>query len=551
MIQHKTIDGVLLRDMAIAGAQLLEKNRDLVDALNVFPVPDGDTGTNMSLTMQSAIREISSKEFLRADEAAAAYAKGALRGARGNSGVITSQLLRGFSKAIAGLERITPVDFAKALLKGSEMAYKAVMKPKEGTILTVARVIAEEAMVQAQKAPDDYEALFAVIMRVGENILKKTTDMLPALKQANVVDSGGRGLLFIYAGYAAVLRGESIDDILEAAAAEADDGACEGKGEITYTYCLSFTIRETKEDVTENDLDSYRRRLNRIGDHVSVSGEVPEMRVHVHTDHPGNAIEYATELGDLVDFDLKNLRDLKRKLEGEEAPVAAEPVEEKKEPSKEYGMVTVSLGEGFTQIFRDLQVDTVVEGGQTMNPSIEDLLNAIEQTDARTVFVFPNNGNVVMAAQQAAELSSKKVFVIPTKNVAMGIAAAVAFQPDSSAEENAANMEEAAQHVKTGTVTYAVRDSEFNGVQIKQGDYIGLHNGQISYSGASVHDVAMEMMKAVVTEDDELITVYYGADTTEEDAQALADEIGSVYDHCDVECHMGGQPLYYYLISVE
>lgn len=554
MIQYQTIDGLLLREMAMAGSALLEKHREEVDALNVFPVPDGDTGTNMSLTMQSAIREVNSKEFLRADEAAAALSKGALRGARGNSGVITSQLLRGFSKAVAGAERITPTLFAEAMKRGAEMAYKAVMKPKEGTILTVARVMAEDAIKQAQKAPEDFDALFNVILRSGDAILKRTPDMLPALKQAGVVDSGGRGLLLIYTGYAAVLRGEEITDemgAMEDGGEQASANPCDGSGEITFTYCVEYTIRTLDEDCTMEDVASLRRRLNRIGDCVNVGGDGAPIRVHCHTDNPGNAIQYGLELGELIDLKVNNLRDMKRKLEGEaelEAPAAPETPAE---PPKDYGMVAVSLGEGFSQIFRDLTVDYIVEGGQTMNPSIEDILQAINQVNAKCVFVFPNNGNVVLAAQQAAELAEKQVFVIPTKNVAMGIAAAVAFQPDVSPEENATAMEEAAQHVKTGTVTFAVRDSEYNGVQIKQGDVIGLHNGKIEYAGQNVHDVVMEMMKAVVEDGDELITVYYGADTTEADAQQLTEEIAARYDSCDVECHMGGQPLYYYLISVE
>lgn len=557
MIQYQTIDGLLLREMAMAGSMLLEKHREEVDALNVFPVPDGDTGTNMSLTMQSAIREVNSKEFLRADEAAAALSKGALRGARGNSGVITSQLLRGFSKAVAGCEKITPMQFAEAMKKGAEMAYKAVMKPKEGTILTVARVMAEDALKQAQKAPDDYDALFQVILKSGEAILKRTPDMLPALKQANVVDSGGRGLLLIYTGYAAVLRGEEITDdmgAMEEDGAAPSGNSCDGSGEITFTYCVEYTIKSLDEDCTAEDIASLRRRLNRTGDSVSVTGDAAPIRVHAHTDNPGNAVQYGLEMGELVDVKINNLRELKRQLEGEKEaapqPEEAQPAAPQ-EPAKPYGMVAVSLGEGFSQIFRDLTVDHIVEGGQTMNPSIDDILQAINQVNAQCVFVFPNNGNVVLAAQQAAELADKQVFVIPTKNVAMGIAAAVAFQPDATPEDNAKRMDEAAQHVKTGTVTYAIRDSEYNGVQIKQGDYIGLHNGQIEYAGSSVHDVAMEMMKAVVGDEDELITVYYGADIAEADAEKLAEEIAQQYPDCDVECHMGGQPLYYYLISVE
>jgi len=551
LIQHKTIDGLLLRDMVVAGAALLEKNREAVDALNVFPVPDGDTGTNMSLTMQSATREVNSKEFLRADEAAAAISKGALKGARGNSGVITSQLLRGFSSALKGVEKITPVQFAQALKAGADKAYKAVMKPKEGTILTVARVVAEDALKQVEKAPDDYDGLFDVILKSGEEILRRTPEMLPALKAAGVVDSGGRGLLLIYTGYAAVLRGEEIEDpaaLMAGDTSETFEDIHDLSGEIRYAYCVEFAVKNFREDCTEGDVDSFRRRLKRIGDCVVVTGDMDLTKVHVHTNTPGSALEYGIELGELVGIEIRNMLEMKREKEAAEAPAApAKPLE----PEKDFGMVAVSLGEGFSSIFRDLAVDHIVEGGQTMNPSIDDILSAINSVNARCVFVFPNNGNVVLAAQQAAELADKQVFVIPTKNVAMGIAAAVAFQTDVSAEENARRMDEAAQHVRTGTVTYAVRDSEYNGVQIHKDDIIGMHNGQIEYSGNSVHDVVMEMMTAIIDDEAELITVYYGADVTKEDAEAITAEIAEKYPDCDCDCLLGGQPLYYYLISVE
>ena len=554
MITHKTIDGLLLRDMVVAGAALLEKNREAVDALNVFPVPDGDTGTNMSLTMQSATREVNAQEYLRADEAAAAISKGALKGARGNSGVITSQLLRGFATALKGVDKITPVQFAKALKAGSDKAYKAVMKPKEGTILTVARVIAEDAMKYVEQNPDDYDGLINVMLTSGEAILRKTPEMLPPLKAAGVVDSGGRGLLLIYTGYAAVMRGEEIADpaaLLAGDCAVTEEDIHDLSGEIHNIYCTEFTIVNFREDCAEGDVDSFRRRLNRIGDRVQVTGDMSETKVHVHTNNPGNAIEYGLELGELVNLKIDNMLDMKRKLEGESAPKAAEEPAAPAEPEKEYGMVAVSLGEGFSNIFRHLTVDHIVEGGQTMNPSVDDILSAINAVNAKCVFVFPSNGNVIFAANQAAELAEKEVHVIPTKNVAMGIAAAVAFQAELSGEENAANMTEAANHVKTGTVTYAVRDSEYNGVQIHKDDIIGMHNGQIEYSGNSVHDVVMEMMKAIVDDEAELITVYYGADTSKEDAEALTAEIAECYPDCDVDCLLGGQPLYYYLISVE
>ena len=556
MITHKTIDGLLLRDMVVAGSALLEKNREAVDALNVFPVPDGDTGTNMSLTMQSATREVNAKEYLRADEAAAAVSKGALKGARGNSGVITSQLLRGFATALKGVERITPVQFANALKAGAEKAYKAVMKPKEGTILTVARVVAEDAVKFAEAHPDDYDGLINVMLTSGEAILRKTPEMLPPLKAAGVVDSGGRGLMLIYTGYAAVLRGEEIADpaaLLAGDCSVTEEDIHDLSGEIHNIYCTEFTIVNFREDCTEGDVDSFRRRLNRIGDRVQVTGDMTATKVHVHTNNPGNAIEYGIELGELVGITINNMLDMKRQQEGAAAPVQAAPAAPAApaEPEKEFGMVAVSLGDGFSDIFRELTVDHIVEGGQTMNPSVDDILSAINAVNAKCVFVFPNNGNVIFAANQAAELAEKQVFVIPTKNVAMGIAAAVAFQPDMSGEENAAAMAEAANLVRTGTVTYAVRDSEYNGVQIHKGDIIGMHNGQIAYSGNNVHDVVMEMMKAIVTEDDEMITVYYGADTSEADAEAITAEIGESYPDCEMSCLRGGQPLYYYLIAVE
>ena len=554
MIQFKTIDGLLLRDMVMAGTAILEKNREAVDALNVFPVPDGDTGTNMSLTMQSATREINSKEFLRADEAANALAKGALKGARGNSGVITSQLLRGFAKALNGVEKITPVQFAEALMKGSEMAYKAVMKPKEGTILTVARVVAEDALKQVKKAPDDYDQLINVMLKSGEAILKKTPDMLPALKQAGVVDSGGRGLMLIYQGYAAVLRGEDInsaDSLMEDDVQVVEEDCHDLTRDLTYSYCVSFTLNHFRDDCDEHDLDSFRRRLNRIGDCVSVNGDLSEAKVHLHTDNPGFALDYGIELAEINEIKIDNLAAMKRELEKADQP-PAEPAEEKTdEPEKQYGFVAVSLGAGFSKFFQDLNVDQIVEGGQTMNPSVDDLLNAIKHVNASCVFILPNNGNVIFAANQAAELSKKDVRVIPTKNVAMGIAAAIAFQNELSPDDNMQRMNEAAQHVKTAMVTYAIRDSEYNGIAIKQGDIIGLHNGQIEFSGKSVHDVVLKMMKKIITDEDELITIYYGADIQESDAQSITSEIESQYDYCDVECHNGGQPLYYYLISVE
>ncbi len=548
-MQIKMIDGLLLRDMVTAGAAMLENNRDSVDALNVFPVPDGDTGTNMSLTMAAAIRELSQKEYVHAGMAADAMAKGALRGARGNSGVITSQLYRGFAHGLEGVERISPREFAAALQSGSEYAYKAMMKPKEGTILTVARVIAEEAVKQAEKAPEDFDALFDVILTTGEAILKKTQQMLPALTQAGVVDAGGRGLLLLYMGYAKALRGEEVPK-------ETLDFSADGEvmfqddhdalGEIKYAYCTEFLIQNLLPEIIDEDIDTFRRRLNRIGDCVLVVGDLALVKVHVHTNDPGKALNYGTALGELVNLKIENMIQQRRDK-------AAEQEEQKKTtPPKASGILAVSVGEGFDAIFRDLGVDQIVQGGQTMNPSIEDISGGIAKINAKSVFVFPNNTNVILAAQQAAELAGdKRVFVIPTKNVAMGIAGIIAFQEDASDEENAKTMDEAAQRVRTGTVTYAVRDSVVAGLKIKKNDIIGLHNGKVDVRGNDPQIVAKDLMQKIVTEDDELITVYYGSDVTEEAAQALTNDLAEQFGDCDVEMHRGGQPLYYYLISVE
>ncbi len=543
MIQIKAIDGLMLREMVLAGTALLEKNREKVDALNVFPVPDGDTGTNMSLTMASAMKEINAKEYEKAGEAAAALAKGALRGARGNSGVITSQLFRGFSRALDGVDKITPQQFAAALKQGSDTAYKAVMRPKEGTILTVARVIADDAVRQAQLAPDDYDALFSTILSSGEAILARTTDMLPALKQAGVVDAGGRGLLLIYAGYAAALRGESVEDAqipaehgAEAPEFEDNHDALE---EIKYAYCTEFHVLRADDMVPEAEMDNFRRRLNRIGDRVLVAADGQTIRVHVHTNDPGRVLQYGQQLGELTRLKIENILEQRREKEKESTP------------PKPYGMVAVALGDGFSRILRDLGVDAIVEGGQTMNPSIEDLQRAMDEVNAETVFVFPDNGNVILAAQQAAEISSHRVVIIPTKNVAMGIAGVIAFNPEASVEENTERMEEAAQRVRTGTITYAVRDSDFEDMHITQGDIIGLNNGKVTDRGSCVRDVALKLMAEIVTEDDGLITLYYGQETKPEEAEALAAELETLYPDCDVEVQCGGQPLYYYLIAVE
>lgn len=544
----RTIDGILLKDMVTAGAALLEKNRQAVDQLNVFPVPDGDTGTNMSQTMNSAVREMNGHEMGAAGDVLKAVARGALKGARGNSGVILSQILRGFAKASEGVENIDANVLRNMLLKGSETAYKAIMKPKEGTILTVIRVISED--VDAAFRPDwDLIDMMKFILKSGDAILRRTTDMLPALKQAGVVDSGGKGLCIVLTGFLSAMQGEHVDNALVAAEQMTlpgdfvdDHDALE---EITYGYCTEFIVSHPNEDCTDDAVTRFRNRLSKIGDCVVVVYDGEVVKVHVHTNDPGKAIQMGLSLGELDSIKVDNMMEEFR--ERMEKKLKAHAVE-----LKEYGMVSISLGDGLTTIFKDLGVDAVVDGGQTMNPSIDDIMQAVEKIPAKNVFVLPNNSNVILAADQAAQIiTDKNVMVVPTRSVPQGISAAVAFMPDLSPADNLQGMKEAARHVKTGQVTFAVRDTTLDGAEIHQGDIMGMSDGKIVSIGSDISAVSQDLLRGMVDDETELITVFYGADTTEENAQALADKLGELFPDCDVEVHAGGQPLYYYLFSVE
>ena len=529
----------------------------------MFPVPDGDTGTNMSLTMKSTVKEIAAQDVASASKLAGLAARGALKGARGNSGVILSQILRGFSRGIEGCDTIDAEAFARGLRSGADTAYKAVMKPKEGTILTVIRVIAEDAQRYVAKKPRTVAEVLDKMIRSGEAILEKTPDMLPALKQAGVVDSGGQGLLTVFKGWRAAYNGEKIEEtaagVGNAATFEFEDDH-DALEELTFKYCTEFVIQDMNEGVTEDDINKFRTRLGRIGDCVVCVGDFEFVKVHVHTNDPGKAIQWACAMGDLVNLKIDNMAE-ERKERLAKAEAAQKEAEQKRqeeeaakaeEPKKEYGMVAVSLGKGFSSIFTDLGVDHIVEGGQTMNPSIEDILDAIHGVGAKNVIVLPNNSNVILAASQAAELADDvNVLVLPTKNVAMGIGAVIAFNPEASLEENREEMTAAAEQVKTGQITFAVRDTVFEDKEIKEGDIIGIHNGRIETVGQNVHDIAVDLVGHVVEEGDSLITIYYGQDTSEEDAQALGAEVAELFGDLDVEVQYGGQPLYYYLISAE
>ena len=558
----KEITGALFKQMILHGAAAITAQKQAINDLNVFPVPDGDTGTNMSMTIATAAEALRKAAPASVGQASSVTASALLQGARGNSGVILSLLFRGLSKALKGMETADAAAFAAAMQEGVAAAYKAVMKPKEGTILTVIRVIAEDSGRYVVKHPGDLPKLLDKVIRSGEAILEKTPDMLPALKQAGVVDSGGQGLLTVLKGWRAAFNGEKIEDtsanVGSAATFEFEDDH-DSMEEVKFKYCTEFIIQYMNPGVTEDDVNKFRTRLTRIGDCVVVVGDFSLVKVHVHTNDPGKAIQYACELGELVNLKIDNMAE-ERRERLQKAEAAQKAAEEKKrqeeaekaeQPLKEYGMVAVSLGEGFSGIFGDLGVDHIVEGGQTMNPSIEDILDAVEKVGAKNVFVLPNNSNVILAASQAAELSERNVVVLPTKNVAMGIGAVIAFNPEASVEENREAMTAAAEQVKTGQITFAVRDTVFEDKEIKEGDIIGIHNGRIEVVGKSIHDIALELVKHVVEDGDSLITIYYGQDTKQEDADALGAEVAEMFSDLDVEVQYGGQPLYYYLISAE
>ena len=549
---NKKIDGMMLKEMFSSGAALLTQNRESVDALNVFPVPDGDTGSNMSQTITAAIKEMNAKRYTSAADVADAVARGALKGARGNSGVILSQILRGIARGLAGHEDVDCALWIQAIRQGANTAYKAVMKPKEGTILTVIRVIAEDLERSGGKC-ETLEELYKLLLASGDAILKKTPDMLPVLKQAGVVDSGGMGLMVIFRGMYAALTGETVEIEESSGAAQSmpgeyvDDHGDLRVEDITFGYCTEFIVSHPRPDMKESEVVRLRKRLEKIGDCVLVISDLSVVKVHVHTNDPGKAMQYALELGELDAIKVDNMFEEAREREAKRQAAA----EAEAAKLKDYGIVAVALGEGIDRIFQDLMVDQIVDGGQTMNPSIQDLAQAVEATHARNVFILPNNTNIILAAQQASELTEKNVIVLPTKSVPMGISAMLAFSADMGVEENTEAMTEAAENVHTASITYAVRDTTYEGKEIHQGDIMGMIDNKLSVLGNEVHQVGLDIAEKMVSEDTDLITIYYGSDVSEEDAQKLCDALAEKYDDCDVELQYGGQPLYYYLIAVE
>ncbi|MDE5943427.1 MAG: DAK2 domain-containing protein [Clostridia bacterium] len=550
---QKTINSTEFRKMVASGARMLEINRAKVDALNVFPVPDGDTGTNMSLTMQSAIKEMNACSSNRFQEICDAVSKGALKGARGNSGVISSQIFRGICSVLKDTkDSFDTKTFSKALEAGTKVAYSAVSIPKEGTILTVVRMMSEASSKLAGKHKDFVDFLTALI-EVGDEALARTPELLPVLKKAGVVDSGGVGLMTIMRGFLAAITGEEIGT--DSIPTESQDLSKDGNadfgdnsdiinldlGDIEFAYCTEFFIIHLKQMTTLADIDRLKEKLMGIGDSVICIGDLELVKVHVHTNTPGVALTYALELGELDRLKIENMleenRALKAKLEAEK---------------KEMGMLAICAGQGLADIFKDLMCDRVIEGGQTMNPSAQDIADAVQKINASNVFVFPNNSNVILAAEQAKDLvSNRTIHVIPTKNVPQGFAAALAFNSDGTVPENKTNMTHAIDNVASGQVTYAVRNTTMNGFKLKEGDIIGLDNKRILAKGKDIEQTTLDLIKALKNDEHEIISLYYGEGVTEEDANALVEKVGEVYPDCDVDCHFGGQPVYYYMVSLE
>ncbi len=548
-----TIDAKLLARMFLAGAKNLEVKKEWINELNVFPVPDGDTGTNMTLTIMSAVKEVNNLEDIQMATLAKAISSGSLRGARGNSGVILSQLLRGFTKGIRDLEELDAVALARAVDKGVETAYKAVMKPKEGTILTVARGVADKALELAEDA-EDLQTFLEDVLEEGRRVLAKTPDMLPVLKEAGVVDSGGQGLMVVLEGAFDAFMGKEVDLTFDGGeSAKVVKITPQAEADIKFGYCTEFIIVLNKEFTAEDEVD-FKAYLSSLGDSIVCVADDEVVKIHVHTNDPGLAIQRALTYGSLSRIKIDNMREEhQEKLIKDAEKIAAQQAEEAaKAPKKEVGFISVSIGEGFGQIFRDLGVDYLIEGGQTMNPSTEDMLNAISKVNAEHIFILPNNKNIILAANQAKALTKDKdIIVIPTKTVPQGITAVINYVPEKSVEDNEKDMTEEIAHVKTGQITYAVRDTHIDDKEIHEGDIMGIGDHGMLAVGKEVAAVAKETVEQMVDDETELISIYYGEGFTEDEAEELAGELEEQYDYCDVEVNCGGQPIYYCIISVE
>lgn len=567
----QTIDGKLFREMFISGANHLQNNKDLIDRLNVFPVPDGDTGTNMSLTIASAIRELDKLKKDDIEEIGKALSKGSLMGARGNSGVILSQIIRGIAQSVEGKKELDVVTFAKALKAGSDTAYKAVIKPIEGTVLTVVKESGDFAVKNAKRHKDMIE-FFELVVKESNESLERTPDLLINLKDAGVVDSGGKGLVCLYEGMLEALKGQPIK--LEGQSEEktkvkenhnvgtaSESARCV---DIEFGYCTEFILESDSIDS-----DRMRDLMLKYGDSLVVVGYDGVVKVHLHTNNPGKVLQDALEYGQLLTIKIENMRlqhenqiipdEEQEEIEKNEAKSAKSDTElvsksegfVLNENKKKYGFVTTTMGRGLAEIFEELGVDIVIEGGQTMNPSTEDFMNAIDMINADNIFILPNNGNVIMAANQAKEISEKNIYVVPTKNIPQGIGCLIGFDPDSEADQNMENFTDTLENIKSGEITYAVRDTIMDGIEVKEGDVIGITGKKLISSGKSIEDVTKKVITDMIDEDSDIVTLYYGESVEEDSAREFAELIQEQFEDVDVELYYGGQPLYYYLVSVE
>ena len=545
----KTINSTMFRKMIIASAKILDDNKGFVDSLNVFPVPDGDTGTNMSLTYNNVVKELNN--CLENDFASISRAvvTGALRGARGNSGVILSQILKGISNVVGTCEKeLTTKMFAKAMAEGSSIAYKAVASPKEGTILTVIRVMSESAQRNCKKHAD-FEAFFEAILNDGEAILQQTPEMLPVLKKAGVVDAGGRGLIIIFKGMQKVILGEedfdiNIEQLISTQAMNNNDFYVnlDNLADIEFAYCTEFMITHMKKKTTESDIEKFRENLSNIGDSVVCFGDLELVKVHVHTNQPNLGLGSGLELGEIINIKIENMVEQNRELKRAQT--------QRQQNLKEIGIVAVAPGQGIANVFADLLVDDMIEGGQTMNPSAEDIAKAVDRIPAKNVIVLPNNKNIILAAEQAKTLTKKILHVIPTKSIPEGVASVLAFNPDATIDENIEAMTNAKESVTSASVTYAVRTTHVNGFDLQTGDIIGLDNKGIIAKGSLVKDTTIQLIDKLVSPDSVNITLFYGKDVAEEDANALAEELEQRFPDCDINMISGEQPVYYYIISI-
>ena len=555
------LDGKRFAEMVIQGANHLSANAKMVDALNVFPVPDGDTGTNMNLSMTSGAKEVKNNIQEHIGKVGSALSKGLLMGARGNSGVILSQLFRGFSKAVESKAVISGSDFAHALEAGVETAYKAVMKPVEGTILTVAKDSAKSAVAAAQQS-EDIIYIMEMVLKEAKASLKRTPDLLPVLKEVGVVDSGGQGLVFVYEGFLSQLKGESLPESSDLLPSMTELVSAEhhknvqghiNTEDIVFGYCTEFMVRFEEEKIASHPFNetAFRNDLSEYGDSLLVIADEDVVKVHIHSEQPGEVLTYGQRYGNLINMKIENMRQQHTNIVGETHVASKSEDSQAPKEMQEYGVVTVSMGSGIAELFKSIGAHAVIEGGQTMNPSTEDIVKAVKDVHAKKVFILPNNKNIIMAAEQAKDVADEEIYVIPSKTVPQGLASLLAFNPSAAVDENEAAMKEALNHVKSGQITFAVRDTSIDGLEIEKDDFMGISEGKIVVKSKDKGKVAEDLLAKMLDEDSEILTIIYGEDVTEEEVAALSSFVEENYEDVEIEIHDGGQPLYSYIFSIE